>query len=612
MHARLESQVDLVGAEHVELQALSTRKLGQTGKSRDERHAVHAQHVALDHGRVDPFRPFLAQPAQGPVALHALLEVRIGAVQRLESRDDAEQIRIPGTIRWRLAARACDQLALVHEVDIAPQRRSAPRIVVDADSLVRRRGRAHAHAAQALRAVDRRDLALREPAAPGAVREDHHLRNDQVERSAAPARLDADMGVLALAVDDERVVHAAERLGTPARLLAPRQQGPREPPQLRQFPCEGSVELTAGDGLVRDHVVEAIVPQVGGDPYPLDPRLGREHLVRPAVHGRVQRQHRDHAALVQRERLDPGVRQHRVLQSGRVHGGHATARRRVEHMIARNRHARRCDVDADAQSLAVQRDRERVIDFGRRAVIDGKRGSGRERQILREGGRRQIRRKPAATRKVARQEAVDVPPVRGCDRPGLQQQLERGRLQFVRRLLHRLVLDAVPVGLHQQGDRLLRDRGRRIARLQRLHVLLLQFVLEPLALDRSQRCLERLGRRRPIPSASLSVEVDRCRVQPEQQRGGLDAARLPAVVVARDVEEAELVPRRDLPEKVEVDPVGLGVGALQQYGRRRLAEPEQHVRTLHLGPLAAGELHLVRSVGARQHRARLEGAVFLK
>ena len=81
---------------------------------------------------------------------------------------------------------------------------------------------------------------LGEPAAPGAVGQDHRLGDDQVERRAALARRDldplvaADRAVVA-AVEAEVVVGPVEVLGLAAHRLAPRLQVPRQAVQERQL-----------------------------------------------------------------------------------------------------------------------------------------------------------------------------------------------------------------------------------------------------------------------------------------------------------------------------------------------------------------------------------------
>ena len=82
-------------------------------------------------------RCLLHEPAQAPVALHLALELAVGLVRRLEVAHRREQRldRARDTAR-RLAAQQRDQLPLVHEIDIAPQRRARPRVVRDAQPLV--------------------------------------------------------------------------------------------------------------------------------------------------------------------------------------------------------------------------------------------------------------------------------------------------------------------------------------------------------------------------------------------------------------------------------------------------------------------------------------------
>ena len=141
MQSRLDRQPHFVEREQVDFEPLAARQLRQAGHARQQRQAVEAQEVALDHRGADPPHAFLPQPTQAPVTLEPLLELGIVGVGGIEARDDREQVRVAGCVRRLLAARRRHDLPLVDQVDVAAQRRARPGVVINADSLVRpRRG----------------------------------------------------------------------------------------------------------------------------------------------------------------------------------------------------------------------------------------------------------------------------------------------------------------------------------------------------------------------------------------------------------------------------------------------------------------------------------------
>src|SRR5205814_441220 len=107
-------------------------------------------------------------------------------------------------------------------------------------------------------------------------------------------------------------------------------------------------------------------------------------------------------------------------------------------------------------------------------------------------------------------------------------------------------------------------------------------------------------------------EVVRRLEQPEQRGRLLHGVGLRVEVVAREVGEAELVLRCELPGEVEIDVAGERLRAGDQLGRRRLVELEQHVGRLHLDALAGVELDLHRAFRLRHHPTGQELAAFLE
>ena len=108
------------------------------------------------------------------------------------------------------------------------------------------------------------------------------------------------------------------------------------------------------------------------------------------------------------------------------------------------------------------------------------------------------------------------------------------------------------------------------------------------------------------------MEVNRRGMQAKQEGCLLDARRLAAEVVEREVTEAELALRRRLPQEVQVDEVRLGLRRLEQSCGRDVVEVQQRVRSLELRALAAGQFYLMRRLRRRQDDARPEYSVFLE
>ena len=160
---------------------------------------VGANQAVLHHRRVEFVDAVLHQVAQRPVALDPATGRRCS--RRRPKRRSRKSIASSWTSLGlngaasaaRLAvARAGDDLPLVDEVDVAAQRRRRPAYWATPMPACGAGLRAHSHlhaGRQArLAAIDGRHAALGEPAAPGAVGEDHRLGDDQVERRAALAR----------------------------------------------------------------------------------------------------------------------------------------------------------------------------------------------------------------------------------------------------------------------------------------------------------------------------------------------------------------------------------------------------------------------------------------
>jgi len=101
-------------------------------------------------------------------------------------------------------------------------------------------------------------------------------------------------------------------------------------------------------------------------------------------------------------------------------------------------------------------------------------------------------------------------------------------------------------------------------------------------------------------------------MQTQQHRSGLHRIGFAAVVFRSELLEAELFLATDFPEEIDVDALRLGLGAFQQFSRRRGDKAQQDIGRLDLGALAGGELDLQRSHVVGKHGAGTESAVLFK
>ena len=247
--------------------------------------------------------------------------------------------------------------------------------------------------------------------------------------------------------------------------------------------------------------------------------------------------------------------------------------------------------------------RERVVDFGRRRIVDRKRLHRRPRQFRRVG-QRAPRRERGAARERIDDEAPEVVIVRRRDRAAGMQQLHGTRSRRIARGVERLPLERVLVGpveehVELRGERLrqpvLRELGDPLRDVARLALL---------ALDRRQRRLQRVRRRLAVAAAALLVEVHR-RAR-ERQRDGrrFGRRRCRAVVLARELVEAEFVVRHDFPQEIRVELRHELVRARERFGGRRRGKAQQHVRRLDLLPLARDGLDLTATRRDRRAASR--------
>ena len=177
---------------------------GHSRHARDERQRLGTHQVFADHGGGETRHALLLEIAQHPVALHAALEFVVGVVSQFKAAHDFEQLRRAPGKRRRLAIEQGDQLALIDEVDVAPQGRARPGVLRHAQARVGRGLQAHARLEIGLRAIDGGNSVVRQQLAPGCIDENHQFGHHQIDGAAAQARDDGD----APALDRKTVIDA--------------------------------------------------------------------------------------------------------------------------------------------------------------------------------------------------------------------------------------------------------------------------------------------------------------------------------------------------------------------------------------------------------------------
>ena len=588
----------------------------------DQRQRLGAHQAVLHRAGHQFGDVVLLQPAQRPVTLDAVLEIVVGGVGGVEGRDDREQRRILRLERRRqrrgaAVAGAGDDLPLVDQIDIAPQRRRGPGVLRHAHAGMRRRPHAHAHLDARrharLAAVDARHAAFGQPAAPGAVGQDHRLGHDQIQRRAAHPGGDRHRLVArrlaGVAFEAEVVVRPVEVLRLAAYHLALRLELPRETEGKRQL---GRMRVVgrrlAGQRGLGDGAVEQVVPQVGGNAHPLDARLEALHRERRLVEGDIQADRRAIAPRDQRVSLHHLVGQHRQLPARHVDGGKPVARDLVQRRIRQQRQPRRRNVDAEDHRAAAQAlHRERIVDLGRRRIVDRERRHLGQRQRLLQR-RQHERREGMALGELLEQEAPPVELVRAVDGAGRLEQIQRRPLRPAGGLDHRLVLRPVLVRLEEDAVELLPHRLRAAPGHQLIGPALDLQCLQTLALDAQQRRLDRLLRRLAELPLAQPAEVMRRIEQPQQRRRLQLGPGGGAEVVPRQLGKAEIPGRRELPGHIQIDVRRLRLRLRQKLSRPRRRKLEHRVGRLDLDPLARIELDLERAVGLGQDAASVEFA----
>ena len=572
---------------------------------------------------------------QRPEPFHAGLIGVVAGIGGVEGREDAEQGGILGLEGGGQRRRGAvpdggDELPLVDQVDIAPQRRGAPGIAGHADAGVGQGLGAHAHldarGQGGLAAVDARHAVVGQQPAPVVVHQDHGLGDDQVERCAALAHGDAHLllagggGVLEgiVAQQAEGVVGAVEVLGLAAHHLAAGLERLCEPPQE---PQGGAVALQVGafGGRVgrsgqpfgRDQRVEHVEPQVVGNRHALHLAAGVEQGQGGFVVGGVERQGRAGLSLAERVVAHHLVGQHGDLVARHVDGGEPVAGHVVDGVAGLHGQAGRRDVHAQRDAAGAESGHgQGIVDLGGAGVVDREGLHVGERQPgVVDPGRGQ-RREAGAVREELEQEALPVELVGRRNGARALQQLQGRELGLASGLHHGLVFGGVLVGAEQDAVELLAHRGRSGAGHQ-LGSPVVDLGLDArLLLDGGKGLLHDLGRR--LAEAALgpsgATEVVRCLEQREQRGRLLHGGGRVLEVFARDVDEAEfLLVGGEFPQQLHIHLARHGTGLGEQGGRGGLVEREHDVGRLGLDALAAVELDLGAGVGLGEDAA---GVVF--
>lgn len=122
--------------------------------------------------------------------------------------------------------------------------------------------------------------------------------------------------------------------------------------------------------------------------------------------------------------------------------------------------------------------------------------------------------------------------------------------------------------------------------------------------------LENLARRPAKTALALAVEVDRRRLQGQQQGRRFDRVGDVTEVLVGKVEEGELAVAEAFPEEVLLDAAGQRLGLIEQGGRCRLTVAQEDVCRLDLAALSGSGLDLQGAVIVEDNGGRPESPVF--
>ena len=213
--------------------------------------------------------------------------------------------------------------------------------------------------------------------------------------------------------------------------------------------------------------------------------------------------------------------------------------------------------------------RKRVVDLGRRRIVDRERPQRSARQP---GHRRRVmRRERGALRKRLKQEPIEVVIMRRWDRAAGGQQRDRVRLQRRARSIQGARFDRELVGLVEQHRQ---DRAKRFRQVMLFELPDIRGDLSGLAAFAFCSCesgLQRIGRCRSVAALPLLVEMHRRAVQAERERCGFRGFGRSPEVLAGEVGKAEFALAAHFPQEIRIEPGGKRPRIREQRRRRRFA-----------------------------------------
>jgi hypothetical protein len=208
--------------------------------------------------------------------------------------------------------------------------------------------------------------------------------------------------------------------------------------------------------------------------------------------------------------------------------------------------------------------------------------------------------------------ALQVIVVRRADGATLFEQVRRRQTGFAARRFECLGLAAVAVGLVEQLVENRQELGRQREGLEFSDHALDGQGLLALLFETGEGRLENFGRSLAEAALALAMEIDRRRMQGQQQRRRFDRRGDVTEVLVGKIRKRKLAVTHTLPEKIGLDAGGQRLGLIEQSVGSRFIVAQQDVRRLDLAALAGGRLDLQRAVVVGHNGGRLEGPVFFE
>ena len=157
-------------------------------------------------------------------------------------------------------------LPLIDQIGVASQRRRAPRVLIDAESLMGRGVGKHAHlharcpaSACALRTVYAGHTLLMHELAPAAVGKDHQLGHDLVEGRTALSAGDGDDVVDHIEIEVNAIILLGTQTETLALFHAPTLKYLRPLPEQSDVFLVGIITAALGQRLLAHMLIQLVV-----------------------------------------------------------------------------------------------------------------------------------------------------------------------------------------------------------------------------------------------------------------------------------------------------------------------------------------------------------------